>query len=537
MTDLTPGDLALIGYSSDTGGKSFAFVLLRDVDASTTINFTDNGWLAAGGFRGGEGIVTWTAPAGGALAGTVVTFTGLTVTVNPSTSGDQIIAYQGAAATPTNLFALDFADGNATFAADATSSNTSAVPTGLTFGSTALAFALDNGAYTGPTTGTLEALRAAIANPANWTIDDGVPVAYASAFTIAAGATVSVDDVSVTEGDAGATLLTFTVTRAGGTQAFDVSYATANGSADSADYVATNGTLSFADGEMSKTVSVTINGDTDVEGDDTFSLNLSGATGGVTIADGQGIGTITNDDAPDAIIAPWINEFHYDNTGTDTGEFIEIAGPAGLNLTGYTLVLYNGNGGGTYNTRALSGVIADQSNGFGVISFSYPTDGIQNGSPDGIALVGPSGVIEFISYEGPMSATSGPAVGMTSTDVAVTEGSGSGTSIARTGHGFEGSDFGWVLVGDDNPGAVNAGQTFATPVARVRVSDASVTEGDAGTAILTFTITRTGTTQAFSVSYGTADGSATVAGGDYAPTSGVVDFAAGETTKTVQVTV
>lgn len=652
MTDLIAGDLALIGYSSDTGGKSFAFVLLRDVTEGTRIDFTDNGWLAAGGFRSGEGTVNWVAGAGGAAAGTVITFTGLTGGFNPSTSGDSIIAFQ--LPTPSNplsqpLYALDFADGNTTFAADATNSNTSALPANLALGQTALAFALDNGAYTGPTSGTIATLRAAIGNAANWTTNDVSPVGYASAFTIVSGGSVGVDDVSVTEGDAGTKLLTFTVTRAGSTGAFSVDYATANNTAGAGDYVPVSGTLNFADGETSKTVQVTINGDTDVEADEGFFLNLSNATGGVTISDNQGVGTIANDDLGPPVVsigdvsvtegdagtttatftvtrtggdaafsvdfatanntangadyvpisgtltfgvgevsktitvtingdtsveanevffvnltnltlgnlgdaqgqgtildddvagpavAPWINEFHYDDAGADAGEFIEIAGPAGLDLTGYTLVLYNGNGGGSYSTRALSGVITDQSNGFGVITFPYPADGIQNGAPDGIALVGPGGVIEFISYEGVMTATNGPAAGLTSVDVAVAEtGSADGTSIARTGNGFEGQDFGWVLVGDDTPGAVNAGQTFADPSARVRVSDVSVTEGDAGTVIMTFTITRSGTTEAFSVNYASADGTATVAGGDYNAVAGVLDFAVGETTKTVQVTV
>jgi hypothetical protein len=50
---------------------------------------------------------------------------------------------------------------------------------------------------------------------------------------------------------------------------------------------------------------------------------------------------------------PWINEFHYDNAGTDAGEFIEIAGLAGTNLAGWQLVLYNGNpSSGTSTTRS-----------------------------------------------------------------------------------------------------------------------------------------------------------------------------------------
>src|SRR5499426_4271205 len=81
------------------------------------------------------------------------------------------------------------------------------------------------------------------------------------------------------------------------------------------------------------------------------------------------------------------SEIHYDNTGTDTGEAIEVAGPAGTDLTGWSIVLYNGSGGASYRTDTLNGVvIPNQQNGFGTVFLSYPSNGIQNGSPDGIAL-------------------------------------------------------------------------------------------------------------------------------------------------------
>ena len=83
--------------------------------------------------------------------------------------------------------------------------------------------------------------------------------------------------------------------------------------------------------------------------------------------------------------AVFINEFHYDNTGTDAGEFVEIAGPAGTNLAAYSLILYNGTGGASYGTVALSGNLPNQQNGFGALSF--PAVGLQNGSPDGFALI------------------------------------------------------------------------------------------------------------------------------------------------------
>ena len=81
-----------------------------------------------------------------------------------------------------------------------------------------------------------------------------------------------------------------------------------------------------------------------------------------------------------AATSVFINEIHYDNTGTDAGEAIEVAGPAGTNLTGWSIVLYNGANGQSYDTDALSGLIPNQQNGFGTVSLSYPVNGIQNGN-------------------------------------------------------------------------------------------------------------------------------------------------------------
>ncbi|PSN20823.1 hypothetical protein C7271_00035 [filamentous cyanobacterium CCP5] len=147
----------------------------------------------------------------------------------------------------------------------------------------------------------------------------------------------------------------------------------------------------------------------------------------------------------------FINEFHYDNAGTDTGEFIEIAGPVGTNLSGWSLVLYNGNGGGAYDTVALSGVVADQADGFGTVVVDFPPNGLQNGSPDGIALVDTSGnVVEFISYEGSFTAIDGPAVGLTSTDIGVAE-----TSSTPIGQSLQLIDGVWTGPALATKGAVN----------------------------------------------------------------------------------
>ncbi|MFZ4689548.1 MAG: Calx-beta domain-containing protein, partial [Polymorphobacter sp.] len=293
------GDVALVGFKADNP-DSFAFVLLADLSGET-ITFTDNGWLAAGGFRANEGSLSFVVPAN-TPAGTVITVTSVG-TMAFSTDGDQILAYTGTSGSPTFLYALDFADGNTIFAADATNSNTSAVPTGLTAGTNALAFGADNGAYTGSLSGTRAQILANIANPANWTFSETTGQTYPGNFTITGGAatTVTIDDVSITEGDAGTSVLTFTVTRGDTTGAFSVDYATANGTATAgSDYVAASGTLTFtAGGALTQTISVTINGDTTAEANETFTVGLSNlvnTSGTAAISDASGTGTITNDD-------------------------------------------------------------------------------------------------------------------------------------------------------------------------------------------------------------------------------------------------
>jgi VCBS repeat-containing protein len=353
------------------------------------------------------------------------------------------------------------------------------------------------------------------------------------------------------EGDSGVTDFTFTVTRSSGTGTasvdWNVSGLGGTGQATADDFQATTGSVSFAAGETAKVVTIHVVGDTTVEGDETFGVTLSNPSSGTVLGTPTAAGDIRNDDtapAPPTVAGtPWINEFHYDNTSTDTGEFVEIAAPTGFNLSGYSIVLYNGHDGTSYSTVALSGVVTEAQNGFGVISVPYASNGIQNGGTaaapeaDGIALVGPGGhVVEFVSYEGVFTATSGPAAGMTSTDVGVSEpGTAANTSVSRVGEGSEGDEFSWTVTTDTH-GSVNAGETFAAPAVRIHVSDPTVSEGDTGDTTLTFTVTRTGLTDAFQVNYATHDGTAT-AGSDYDATSGVLSFATGEMSKTVQVTV
>jgi VCBS repeat-containing protein len=113
-----------------------------------------------------------------------------------------------------------------------------------------------------------------------------------------AAPTLAIDDVGKAEGNSGTTAFTFTVTKTGATELpASVDVATANGTASvPGDYAAGNAALAFAPGEATKTMTVQVNGDATFEVDETFFVDLSNASG-ATITDGQGLGTIENDDA------------------------------------------------------------------------------------------------------------------------------------------------------------------------------------------------------------------------------------------------
>ncbi|CAE7469399.1 unnamed protein product [Symbiodinium sp. CCMP2592] len=163
----------------------------------------------------------------------------------------------------------------------------------------------------------------------------------------------------------------------------------------------------------------------------------------------------------------WINEFHYDNAGSDVDEFVELAGLAGTDLTGWQIVYYNGNGS-PYDTDTPGTVVLTPSAGATGLNTCYGfyvqnRNSIQNGAPDGIALVDSTGqVTEFISYEGTITANSGPAAGMTSVDVGVSESSTTpvGDSLQLAGQGLCGPGFDWAGPVPDTPGAINVGQSF-----------------------------------------------------------------------------
>jgi hypothetical protein len=127
---------------------------------------------------------------------------------------------------------------------------------------------------------------------------DSVPLAARRDELKCGVARLRIGDVTLKEGNAGAAAANFTVTlSAASTEPVTVAYATADGTATAAgsDYRAANGTLTFAPGQTSKTISVLVDGDRIGEPSESFLVNLSSPTN-ATIADGQGVGTIADDE-------------------------------------------------------------------------------------------------------------------------------------------------------------------------------------------------------------------------------------------------
>jgi hypothetical protein len=143
-----------------------------------------------------------------------------------------------------------------------------------------------------------ETFTVSLSSPSNATIADGTGLGTIT--NDDAAPTLSIDDVTLDEGSpSGTTIFGFTVTlSAASGQTVTVNYATANGSATTgdSDYTGIGSTqLTFTPGQTSRPVNVTVQRDVKFELDETFNVNLSTPTN-ATIADGTGLGTITNDD-------------------------------------------------------------------------------------------------------------------------------------------------------------------------------------------------------------------------------------------------
>jgi hypothetical protein len=153
----------------------------------------------------------------------------------------------------------------------------------------------------------------------------------------------AISNATITEGGS----LVFTVTKTGSTSSsLSVDYATSNGTAAAgSDYTAKSGTLTFTSTQTSKTISVATTDDTLVEGSETMKVTLSGATGGATISDALGTGTITDNDT---VAAP---SFSVSNASANEGNLVAFT----ITKTGSTSSSYSVSYASANNGSAVAG--------------------------------------------------------------------------------------------------------------------------------------------------------------------------------------
>jgi len=188
----------------------------------------------------------------------------------------------------------------------------------------------------------------------------------------------------------------------------------------------------------------------------------------------------------------FINEFHYDDSTAsgDIGEKVEVIATAGENLSTYRIYLYNGTSSTTAATFYDNDLLPAGSNvtcgaTVKIAVLSYPSNGIQNGANDGIALVNGSGqLVKFISYEGAIKASNGPAAGVTSTNLSVLEDNSTapGRSLQLGGTGTGSSSFTWRTPATQTFGACNNSQSFTAPNVLPTVTSTTPANGATGVA-------------------------------------------------------
>jgi PKD repeat protein len=372
------------------------------------------------------------------------------------------------------------------------------------------------------------------------------------------GPTVSIDDVTVTEGNSGTTTATFTVTMsepAGGT--FNYFYTTsfagpfAVGSAlPQGDFTPREGYVTFAPGETSKQLSFPVLGDTFTEGDETFSVTLGQAQGGPLVIDNTGVATIVDDDPTTGTMGFTATAFGYANDANSDGIFENfVAGPFGTSVPiSKTFNQLDRRGLFEFDvSRVLEEDVTDV-----VFTFSWPQSG---GGTVAIGGYAGNGAIELAdatvattplaSYAVQVAPGRQSLVLPREAVLALTGGSD------WLGLRFQGTSTNMSAgVGSPRGGpAVAPVVTFHTdgaPVPDIAVADASTSEAGSfpttGGVFLNFVISLSQpTTVPVTVGYGTANGTAISAPGgtlgDYFQKSGSVTFEPGETTKTVTVTV
>ncbi|MGJ8691155.1 MAG: hypothetical protein ACSHW0_01590 [Thalassotalea sp.] len=157
----------------------------------------------------------------------------------------------------------------------------------------------------------------------------------------------------------------------------------------------------------------------------------------------------------------FINEFHYDNSGSDVNEKIELAAPINTNTDNLLLRLYNGDKNEKYHEISLLGQnFININNGFGFLVIDFSS--IQNGAADGIALFDNNILQQFLSYEGTLTITDDLLDNVASIDIGVSENGATlaSQSLQLVGTGNRYQDFTWQANVSNTFGEVNNQQLF-----------------------------------------------------------------------------
>ncbi|MDQ8205199.1 hypothetical protein [Pelagicoccus sp. SDUM812003] len=179
----------------------------------------------------------------------------------------------------------------------------------------------------------------------------------------------------------------------------------------------------------------------------------------------------------------WINEFHYDNIGGDTYEFVEIAYKNDLVFTddhdSLSLELINGDDSDRYGRMKLGHAYEEsEEDGFKFLAFRRSSS-IQNG-PDGVALVVGGELVQFLSYGGIIHSNDW---NVDSSDIGLQESNDSTQekySLQLAGSGYSYEDFSWIGPAIASPGGLNAGQELLS-VDHSEEEDDDTSQGPVGT--------------------------------------------------------
>lgn len=133
-------------------------------------------------------------------------------------------------------------------------------------------------------------------------------------------------------------------------------------------------------------------------------------------------------------------------------------------MTGWSLWLYNGNNGEAYNSFGFDD-LSFTNTSTEIVLHSIKTNGIQNGSPDGLVLFDGVNIVQFLSYDGSFTATAGIAIGLISTNIGGSETSNTplGFSLQLIDNESNYADFTWASPQENTFGGMNTGQKSVKP--------------------------------------------------------------------------